>query len=99
MMANMGLCLFSDGVKSTDLVAPKSSYPTLEAFLTAAMGEWGGYDWDDLIRAENVKESQCRYYPTPPDGAHWDGGSYSFSPPGRGSFPVWRISLEGGKTL
>lgn len=92
-MSKMGLCIFSDGSYSTDVVAPKSDYPTKEDFIKEAKAECDGYDWEAKVSLENVIEDYCRFYPTGVEGWEGHGGCYSFTKEGAGSFPVWRIAL------
>jgi hypothetical protein len=95
--AKLELIIFSDGYLSTDVVAPKSQYPTKEEFLAASLAEYGeDYEdkWADKLKLENVTEAHCRYYPTGFEGWDNDGGGYSFSRAGSGAFPVWRIELQ-----
>lgn len=92
-MPKMGFCIFTDGARATDVVAPKSDFNTAEEFLERAMLECDGYDWTNKLTAENVREGFCRWYPVAPEGCEIDGGCYSFSKPGPGAFPVWYISL------
>lgn len=94
--AKMGFSLFSDGYLATDIVAPKSSYPTKEDFIAECSAEYGeNYsEWWDKVKIENVEEAHCRYYPKGFEGWDWTGGCYSFGSAGTGSFPVWRISLQ-----
>jgi len=94
-VSKMGFSLFNDGSHTTDIVAPKSGYPTVEAFLKEA--EFEAYDdWADKIKPENVREGHCRFYPVIPDSCGLDGigGCYSFSGPGPGAFPVWYINIR-----
>lgn len=96
--AKLGFCTFTDGFRSTDLVAPKSQYPTKEDFMAECIAEYGeGYlpNWSEKVKLENVVDAHCRYFPKGYEG--WDsiGGCYSFGREGAGSFPVWRIDLQG----
>lgn len=92
-MSRMGFSVFTDGCYATDIVAPKSIYPTIEDFLKEAQIE--AYDdWADKIKAENVREGYCRYYRIPPEGCDFEGGCYSFSNQGKGAFPVWYINIR-----
>jgi hypothetical protein len=94
-MAKMGFCLFTDGgAYTTDVVAPKSDYASKEDFFKKAKAECDGFEWEDIIKLENVTEAYCRWYPVAPEGCDIKGGCYSFSKPGLGAFPVWRIDLQ-----
>jgi hypothetical protein len=94
--AKMGFGTFSDGYLTTDIVAPKSVYPTKESFIAECKAEYGeNYaDWSDKVKIENVVDAHCRYFPRGFEG--WDqiGGCYSFTREGTGAFPVWRIELN-----
>lgn len=95
-MPKLGFAIFREGYEgnATDLVAPKSDYPSVSDFVRTCEIEGKGYPWFDRIKSENVRVAYCRYYPKAPEDCHIKGGCYTFSPPGRGAFPVWRINLE-----
>lgn len=93
-MAKMGFCIFTDGYYSTDVVAPKSDYPTKEDFIKEAVAECEGYEWEEKVSIENITESFCRFFPAGVEGWEGNGGCYSFSKEGTGAFPVWRIALQ-----
>lgn len=95
--ARLDICTLSDGYNATDIVAPKSKYPTKEDFIKECMVEeyTESYNnWADKVKIENVKESYCRYFPSGIEGWDNDGGCYSFCKEGTGAFPVWTISLQ-----
>ena len=94
--AKLGFGVFTDGYYVTDIIAPKSLYPTKEDFIAECEAEYKeGYDdWFDKVKIENVQEAHCRYFPNGLEGFDWDGGCYGLGKAGSGAFPVWRIPLQ-----
>ena len=95
--AKLDICTFTDGCSTTDIVAPKSKYPTQEAFMEQCEAEaYAEYypSWSDTVKIENITESYCRYFPTGVEGGEFPEGCYSFCEAGQGAFPVWRIVIR-----
>ena len=92
MSNRFDFCFFYSGPRVTDIVAPKSKF-TKEEFLETALFESEGYDWNEEVRAKNVREGYVRWYPIPPEGCEAEGGCYSFGKSGRGAIPVWYIRI------
>lgn len=93
-MSKMGLMVFTNFGDMTDVVAPRSDYDTAEDFLIAALDECDGYEIEDKLTIEAVREDYCRWYPEAPEDVGVDGPCYAFSQPGKGAFAVWRIDLQ-----
>jgi hypothetical protein len=91
----LDICTFSDGCTTTDIVAPKSKYPTKEDFIRECAAEEydNGCSYSDKVKLENVTESYCRYFPKGIEDGDFPDGCYSFCKAGVGAFPIWRIEI------